>query len=881
MTTRKSCLSPLWIYECVFVLLFLGIPALNAAEIPLPADRFVDSIGINTHLDSSQAYDQTAFGALGVRHFREGAMPGTLGFTYLHSLFLTYGIRGNMICDDSNIPPSQYQAAMTNACYESIEGLNEPDQFGPRSYQGLTDSWGDQTYAATIAYQNDLYHAMKYSDLTKTKPVLSPAMGYTGCSSGLRGALFDNTALHWYDGSSATCCHLDSSALPGSMLLQTPGSTVPPFFLTETGWTTPLNAPGTTPISDLAGSKYIPRVLAEAFARSITRSYLFEMIDTPGVYSYGLLQSDSNFTRKPAYTKLQNLIQLLKEGVWNASNQTWTYPTVAQEILDYTLSDPSGNVHHLLLQKSTGEYYLLLWQEVNSFNPITHADVTNQPVTVTLGFNTPIATASLYALTSMAPTATYTGANGGPLVSVSLSIPDEVTVVKLVRGNLPSQPDPVITLYADTATATESDPAHPGKFTVYRSGSTASPLTVNYTLAGTAVNGTDYQLLPGSVVIPTGSAGAAFYVTPKGLTNINGKKSVIATVAPNGLNYSIGYYHVTGLVTLFTGSDLIADFENGIPNWTASPQSILAQDTSHADNSAGDLKWTFNCNGTQWNNEIHLNFATPQDWSRVSKVILRIAEDPSNPAKDMGNTVYFDIVNNGVSASNNASVCSFVLSHEPNYRTIELPLGAFPRNKVNFLRFYVDGGTFLGTINQPRNHIWYIDNIRTSSAVDAPLVDFEDNSLANWTHETYSNLQINTAGADTGVRDLKWTFGNVGAQWTNQINLNFPTPLDLTKKRKLLLRFRADPSNPASDVGQSITMDLLNNGTSASNSTGVAQWTLPSASTPYKTVELDLGSYPREKVNSLYFYVNGTTLAAGTTHAPVNHIWYLDNITFY
>ena len=54
----------------------------------------------------------------------------------------------------------------------------------------------------------------------------------------------------------------------------------------------------------------------------------------------------------------------------------------------------------------------------------------------------------------------------------------------------------------------------PGVFTVTRTGSTAAPLTVTYTVTGTATPGSDYAALPGSVVIPAGAASTTIPVNP-------------------------------------------------------------------------------------------------------------------------------------------------------------------------------------------------------------------------------------------------------------------------------------------------------------------------------------------------------------------------------
>jgi hypothetical protein len=71
----------------------------------------------------------------------------------------------------------------------------------------------------------------------------------------------------------------------------------------------------------------------------------------------------------------------------------------------------------------------------------------------------------------------------------------------------------------------------PGIFSLTRDGDTSSALTVHYSLGGSAANGTDYQTLSGSVVIPAGSSTATVTVEPLGLLNI--LKTVVLTVSPD------------------------------------------------------------------------------------------------------------------------------------------------------------------------------------------------------------------------------------------------------------------------------------------------------------------------------------------------------------
>src|SRR6185312_4613629 len=72
---------------------------------------------------------------------------------------------------------------------------------------------------------------------------------------------------------------------------------------------------------------------------------------------------------------------------------------------------------------------------------------------------------------------------------------------------------PIVTLVASDNSAAEAG-LDPGAFTVSRTGSTATDLLVNYSIGGTATNGTDYQTLLGSVTIASGQQSAIITVTP-------------------------------------------------------------------------------------------------------------------------------------------------------------------------------------------------------------------------------------------------------------------------------------------------------------------------------------------------------------------------------
>ncbi|MBL9202011.1 MAG: DUF1800 family protein [Opitutaceae bacterium] len=97
---------------------------------------------------------------------------------------------------------------------------------------------------------------------------------------------------------------------------------------------------------------------------------------------------------------------------------------------------------------------------------------------------------------------------------------------------------PVVTIVATRGTSDESG-RNPGEFTFYRTGDLTFPLTVNYTVGGSAVNGFDYPALLGTFEIPAGAASAPLTLSPNPDVQNEGTDTVSITVAPR-FNYNVG-----------------------------------------------------------------------------------------------------------------------------------------------------------------------------------------------------------------------------------------------------------------------------------------------------------------------------------------------------
>jgi putative intracellular protease/amidase len=112
----------------------------------------------------------------------------------------------------------------------------------------------------------------------------------------------------------------------------------------------------------------------------------------------------------------------------------------------------------------------------------------------------------------------------GSAKSASATIIDNDTIVQV------SAPDP-------SAAEAGRDPA---VFTVMRTGGpTTQPLTVAYTMSGTATNGSDYTALPGSVTIAAGQTSASITLVPVDDSVADPNETAVLTLSARS-NYRIG-----------------------------------------------------------------------------------------------------------------------------------------------------------------------------------------------------------------------------------------------------------------------------------------------------------------------------------------------------
>jgi hypothetical protein len=155
-------------------------------------------------------------------------------------------------------------------------------------------------------------------------------------------------------------------------------------------------------------------------------------------------------------------------------------------------------------------------------------------------------------------------------------------------------------LPAVAVTATQPNASVPngvaGQFTVTRTGGTQTSLTLTYTLAGTAVNGTDYSL-PGTVTIPIGASSATIPLYP--MRDLNAASTTTVQLTLSGPTTSVMIDTTPATVTI---TELSPSSVTTFGSWeTAHSISTSSSQTASnfSDGVANYLKYVFDINPLQ------------------------------------------------------------------------------------------------------------------------------------------------------------------------------------------------------------------------------------------------------------------------------------------
>ncbi|MEP7086818.1 MAG: hypothetical protein ABI884_05745 [Gemmatimonadota bacterium] len=425
------------------------------------SDRFASSVGIATHFSyddllpygHDRAKTISSLLSSGVRFVRDGlsvSVNGESNDKYwgtmraltdsgMKLVLVTYPTR---LGGDAVDPPPYKDQRPLDTAVARVGAANILAFEGPNEVDNNSDAWGGKVvYGENArAFQSALFAHAK-----KVAPSIA-VLGLTVTSAkgahdvGDISAIMDAGTLHPYPEGGVPLAHL----APMQRNFAALASAKKPWWVTESGYHTSPNAteslyqPG---VSDIAQSKYVPRLYLDYFAAGIPYTSVYELIDehddkTNAEANYGLMYYDG--APKPAYIALEHLLRLLTDR-----GAQFTPTSLA-----YTLTGATNTIRQSLFEKRDGRFYLVLWNDVPVYRPKAVSglegrmqkywervagadkdlrDVFNAPVPVTMTLAAKASAITLYApLRGAEPMSVTKGAS-----SIVVPVPDHPVVVEI------------------------------------------------------------------------------------------------------------------------------------------------------------------------------------------------------------------------------------------------------------------------------------------------------------------------------------------------------------------------------------------------------------------------------------------------------------------
>ena len=351
--------------------ILLSLPVIaNAQVTPLPADRVVDSIGVNVHPEffaslpsvySDPAYAniiQSELIASGVRYVRAGsAAPSGDNPQHKAEYFAREMALNNAGIKLTIVAPALTRLANIDTDFNSsggwyqAEGTNEPDLSG-------------QSCSKIIANQTTLYNAIKNDQLVSSLSVLGPSLTITNSVNWLKTCptftgIADvgnwHTYIHAVNPEAAGWDHTyyahAQSLYPNMSIYATEYG----YRSVQAGEIAGQNHVAGAPDAIIA--RYMPRWILTKIQIGYDRSFWHQIADnhvpspTDPNSGYGLIDYYGNI--KPQWTAIKSLIAMFAD------------PTPITPVpFNYTVTPISGNTTApttMFFQRSDGKYMLPIW----------------------------------------------------------------------------------------------------------------------------------------------------------------------------------------------------------------------------------------------------------------------------------------------------------------------------------------------------------------------------------------------------------------------------------------------------------------------------------------------------------------------------------------
>ena len=407
------------------------LPSIAPALKAHPADRFVDMIGINIHLDYPdtvyyQQYEEIIKPKLlesGIRRVRQPYRSDFPSYkkNVIQDLAMTTSIRFSILEPGTGsyaslaVSAADINALMQdlNQQVDSVEGHNEPDLF-------LPGDWA----AITATYQTALHTAVQESSYAGSIAVLSPSIigeSYFD-NPGDLSASITHTNTHPYTGAEPPeTDRLYKELWSARHLAGEDSATAITEFGFHTAEADP--APHQPAVTENVQAKYLLRSFLKYHQVGMEWAYSYEFIDlfpdssNDDIESnWGILDNDGR--AKPAFVALKNTIHLLSDPG----------AVFAPEALAFSVMNGfDEDLRYQLFQKSDRRFYLILWLEKRSYDTATSLEISNPAVNVTITFGQPFLSARWFRPQSASEASNLWEG----LSEVTLEVLDEIQILEL------------------------------------------------------------------------------------------------------------------------------------------------------------------------------------------------------------------------------------------------------------------------------------------------------------------------------------------------------------------------------------------------------------------------------------------------------------------
>lgn len=407
-----------------------GELSVNGFDLPeheaLSAESFVNQIGVVTHFSYTDTAYYTDFSAvlaalqkLGVRHVRDGyyPWPADSPIVQMHRQLASSGITTDYVVpyDISTTPMAIEQFAAEVGDTESLEAPNECDVSNNCGENGIDDvalflpivnkaasdlniSTVGPSFALPQSYltAGNLTSDMTVNNLHVYFGGRNPGSGGWG-NADTQGNAYGSLP-YWFD-----MAEEDGPGLASE--------------ITETGY---IAYPTTTvpyTLPESVEASYIPRSLLLACQEGIKETFVYELLDEVSSPGYGLLRTD--LSPKPAFTAIQNLIATLSDSGG----------TFRPGSLPYTISGGGSDLKQLLFEKSDGSFWLVLWVEASSWDPVNANPISITPENVLIQLSSSYHTVTDYHFDATGNVTLFEQPMSNN--SAGLTVTDQISIVKI------------------------------------------------------------------------------------------------------------------------------------------------------------------------------------------------------------------------------------------------------------------------------------------------------------------------------------------------------------------------------------------------------------------------------------------------------------------